>query len=102
MPITAMVVNDFAEKEHNGHLYRAGESYPANGFEATAERVSFLAQVHPKYKKIYLANVQETATNTHEEFPKATGGGWYLLSNGDKVQGKDEAIEAQQALKTGD
>lgn len=32
-------------------------------------------------------------------FPKHTGGGWYELSSGDKVQGKDKALEAEAALK---
>ena len=31
-------------------------------------------------------------------FPKHAGGGWYELSNGDKVQGKDSALEAEAAL----
>ncbi len=30
-----------------------------------------------------------------EDFPKHTGGGWYELSNGEKVQGKDEAKDKQ-------
>ena len=34
------------------------------------------------------------------EFPKHTGGGWYELSNGDKLQGKDNALEAEAALNT--
>lgn len=32
------------------------------------------------------------------EWPKHTGGGWYELSNGEKVQGKEEAVEAQAQL----
>lgn len=32
------------------------------------------------------------------EFPAHEGGGWYLLSNGEKVQGRDHAERAQQAL----
>ena len=32
------------------------------------------------------------------EWPKHTGGGWYELSNGEKVQGKEEALEAQAQL----
>ncbi len=31
-------------------------------------------------------------------FPHHTGAGWYLLSNGEKVRGKDEAHEAQDAI----
>jgi hypothetical protein len=32
------------------------------------------------------------------DFPKHTGGGWYELSNGDKVQGKEEAKEAEKEV----
>ncbi|MER2107454.1 MAG: hypothetical protein ABS949_10995 [Solibacillus sp.] len=102
MPITATVVNKFAEKEHSGHVYSAGDIYPAAGFEATFERVSFLAQVHPSYKKIYLANMEQSDKPSDEGFPKHTGGGWYELLNGEKVQGKDEATEAEQAFKNGE
>ncbi len=31
-------------------------------------------------------------------FPKHTGGGWYELSDGSKVQGKEEAIAAEKKL----
>jgi len=31
-----------------------------------------------------------------QDFPKHVGGGWYELSNGERVQGKDEAIEAEK------
>jgi len=34
------------------------------------------------------------------DFPKHTGGGWYELSNGDKVQGKDHALKEEAALYT--
>ena len=33
-----------------------------------------------------------------ETYPKHTGGGYYELSNGEKVKGKDAAIEAEKAL----
>lgn len=33
-----------------------------------------------------------------EDFPVHKGAGWYLLSNGEKVQGKDDALEAQEEL----
>lgn len=115
MPIiTARVVNPFKENAHKGHEYVAGDVYPADGFEATEDRVYFLTGIHPKYKKIYLADVTihgdeiQPPVNTqipsvgNEGFPKSTGGGWYLLSNGEKVQGKDEAIEAQEKLNRGE
>lgn len=33
-----------------------------------------------------------------ETYPKHTGGGYYELSNGEKIKGKDAAIEAEKAL----
>jgi hypothetical protein len=33
-----------------------------------------------------------------EQGIKHVGGGWYLLPNGEKVQGKDEALEALKSL----
>ena len=33
------------------------------------------------------------------EYPKHIGGGYYELSNGEKVKGKDEALKAEEALK---
>lgn len=42
---------------------------------------------------------KEKQTETQmKEYPYHTGGGWYKLSNGDKVQGKENAIEAQKEL----
>ena len=32
------------------------------------------------------------------EFPQHAGGGWYELSNGDRIRGKDAALEAQAEL----
>lgn len=115
--IKAKVVNLFKEKEHNDHVYSPGDVYPAEGYEANSERVKFLSQVHQKYKKIYLAEIEvdeendegeakkpeakelaEQNTNKNE-FPKHTGGGWYMLSSGEKVHGKDEALAAENALQ---
>ncbi|MEY9975299.1 hypothetical protein [Lysinibacillus sp. RC79] len=104
--ITAKVVNPFKALEHDGHMYKAGNTYPAEGFTADEERVYFLTGVHPKYKKIYLAEVmiakQEEPREQVSEFPKHVGGGRYELSNGEKVKGKEEAIEAENALKSGE
>lgn len=106
MGIKAKVVNVFKETEHDGHIYSVGDVYPAEGYEADSKRVEFLSQVHPKYKKIFLADVESDGGkdigSSTDEFPKHTGGGWYELSNGEKVQGKDEAIEEEAKLKSGD
>ena len=33
------------------------------------------------------------------EYPNHIGGGYYQLSNGEKIKGKDEALKAEEALK---
>jgi len=43
--------------------------------------------------------VKEKVTETASKFPKHTGGGWYELSNGEKVQGKEHAVAAEDELK---
>jgi len=37
--------------------------------------------------------------NEINEFPKHTGGGWYVTSSGEKVKGKDEALEAENLIE---
>lgn len=39
---------------------------------------------------------------TSVTYPIHTGGGWYELSNGEKVQGKEEAQQAEDALRGGE
>ena len=48
-----------------------------------------------KAEKKVLSPIENTS-----KFPKFTGGGWYKLSNGEKIQGKENAIEAEK--KVGD
>lgn len=104
--ISARVVNKFKALEHDGHIYQAGDTYPAAGYTADEERVYFLTGVHPKYKKIYLADVVDDTPieikEVDDEYPRHTGGGYYELSDGKKVKGKDEAIKAENALKRGE
>ncbi|MCY9770494.1 hypothetical protein M5X06_27310, partial [Paenibacillus alvei] len=88
MVLQAKVVNRFKAEEHDGHVYQPGDIYPAEGFEANAERVAFLSKVHPKYGVMFLTvsqEIEEDASGGGEEFPKHVGGGMYELSNGEKV-----------------
>jgi len=59
--------------------------------DMTEERFQFIISKKPE-----LIELVET---DDAEFPKLTGGGWYLLSNGEKVQGKEEALKAEEELK---
>lgn len=92
----AKVVNRFKAKEHDNHIYQPGDVYPAEGYEADPRRIKFLSEVHPRYNKIFLSDVEEIGES--DEFPKHIGGGTFELSNGEKVKGKKEAIEAEEAL----
>lgn len=40
----------------------------------------------------------QTPVGPSGEYPEHQGSGWYLLSNGEKVRGEDEAISAEAAL----
>ena len=50
-----------------------------------------------------MANVLQDTTVEDEgiekEYPKHTGGGWYELSNGEKVQGKEVAEDLEKELQ---
>jgi len=37
-------------------------------------------------------------SGTADEFPKSAGGGWWLLSDGQKIRGKDIAYQLQEGL----
>lgn len=64
--------------------YSEGDMYESND----SQRIAFLVE------QGFLQENQKTS-----KFPKHAGGGWYELSNGDKIQGKDEAVEAEQSLR---
>lgn len=40
--------------------------------------------------------------NIDNEFPKKSGGSWYLVSTGEKIQGEDKAIEIQKKIDNGE
>lgn len=86
------VIKNFADKEDNKRSYQEDAWYPRFGFEASEERVIELQDLG------YIGVNEEPADND-EEFPRHTGGGHYELSNGEKVKGKEEAIEAEEALQ---
>lgn len=88
------VVEDFKDLQDNDHIYYKGDPFPREGAEVSDERTQELASKENKRNTVLIEVV--------EEYPKHTGGGYYELSNGEKVQGKQKAIEAEEALKEGD
>lgn len=65
------VLNDFIEKNHENHLYKTGDTYPADGFKLVKRRANELTKVHKKYGIIFLKEVEQndatTATSPVEE-----------------------------------
>lgn len=57
------VINRFKDINHDNHLYEVGETYPAEGFEANEDRVSFLSKKHPSYGVAFLAEEKEQEVN---------------------------------------
>lgn len=78
-----LVLNAFIDKETDVG-YSKGDMYESKD----SKRIAFLVE------KGFLQG--NTAVS---KFPKHTGGGWYELSNGDKIQGKEEAVEVEQSLR---
>lgn len=88
------VIVDFKDLKDKNHIYYKGDPFPREGAEVSEERIQELASENNKRNTVLIEAV--------EEYPKHTGGGHYELSNGEKVRGKDAAIEAEEALKEGD
>jgi hypothetical protein len=65
------VIRRFRDTEHNDHIYEEGDTYPADGFEADADRVSFLSQRHPTYGVAFLS-VEEEKKETKAQPKKKT------------------------------
>lgn len=100
-----VVIKAFIDLEDNRHVYKGGHFYPRKGTELDEARADALASNNnvrnePLIVEVVVREEKDHVEDEQEmEFPKHTGGGHYELSNGEKVQGKEKAIEAEKALK---
>lgn len=76
----------------NGRLYNVGDAFPATQRKVSEDRISELMGSNNKIGYPLIKVVVET-------YPQHSGGGYYLLSDGSKVQGKEAAQEAQDKLE---
>lgn len=76
----ATVIRAFIDKETK-KPYNAGSVYESDNIERIKEL----------QEKGYLLNKEYNI-----QYPLHLGGGWYELSNGEKIKGKKEAIQAQK------
>ena len=109
------VVLGFRDKEDGMRRYRPGDAYPRKGYEPDEVRIQELTSSKNRLGKPLIVKTEHDSVNDEDPtpvdlnesekvkpekaFPKHTGGGWYELSNGEKVKGKQEAIEAENELK---
>lgn len=115
------VIRTFTDLEDKRRLCEVGHSYPRKGLEPTPERIEALTSSDNKIGKPVIEEIDVTQKDdqenidpeidvsqkdgpSDEEFPKPTkeGSTWYVLSNGEKVNGKAAAIEAEDKLKSGE
>lgn len=87
----AKVLEIFYDKEES-KVRKVGEI-----FELSKDRYDYIISKNENLIEC-VEESEETEDETESEFPKHTGGGWYELSNGEKVQGKEEAIQAESEL----
>jgi hypothetical protein len=104
------VIRAFRDIKDDHRVYRKGDTFPAKG-KVSKERVSELLSSENKVGKPLIEQLgvkseevdqePETSKESSEEseFPKHTGGPWYTLSNGEKIQGKEVALAAEAELK---
>lgn len=64
------VLNDFIEKYHNDALYKKGDLYPKDGFEADPERVKYLQSDKNQYKIPFLDSALEEEETEDSEVNK--------------------------------
>lgn len=61
------VLNTFKEEFHKDHIYNAGETYPADGFDADPKRVEFLQSTHCEYKVKFLGEEIKKAGTSKDD-----------------------------------
>jgi hypothetical protein len=83
------VIKRFQDK-FTKKVHAIGDSYE----HKDADRVAFLVEKGFLQEGEGPKEPQEPGS----EFPKHSGGAWFELSNGEKVQGKEEAAAAQKEL----
>lgn len=79
--------------------YEEGKEYPENEITQKYVKAGYAEYTeNPEEKMEANMETPESGKKIEDVYPKATGGGWYELSNGEKVQGKKEAVEAEKKL----
>lgn len=90
---------NWTDAEDNKRLNEVGHPYPREGLEVSQERIDYLLNKGGDFESPFIKFVDKPKDEEDKEFPKHTGGGYYELSNGEKVKGKEAAEKAENELK---
>lgn len=83
------VISRFTDRV-TGHVYEENQIYHGDD----AERLEELSTSKNSQKKPLIRRVAEDVNELNH-----VGGGYYELSNGERVRGKEEALKAEQELR---
>ncbi|WP_227397330.1 hypothetical protein [Jeotgalibacillus aurantiacus] len=75
---------------------KGGEVYPKNSVYKSEDKERF--EYLQKEGFLEKEEASSDGGKDEAEFPKHTGGGYFELSDGTKVQGKDAAVKEQEKL----
>lgn len=95
------VEKKFRDGQDHQRLYETDGWYPRRGLDPSEERIEELQDKGFIGGEGVSSEAPESEEEVTEEteYPLHTGGGYYELSNGERVQGKEEAEKAEQALQ---
>jgi hypothetical protein len=99
-----IAVREFYDTQYGDIRYRVGQPYPSDGIDVKPSHIDYLLSDANQQRKTFIKFVPDAETDEEvaKVFPNHIGGGKYELSNGEKVKGKEVAIEAENALKVGE
>jgi hypothetical protein len=66
-----IVINGFKDTKDNNTVYKPGDPYPKTNHKPSKKRIEKLLKVHPKYKRVFIKEVEEEAKEITEEEGKA-------------------------------
>lgn len=105
------VLKAFTDLQDSGRVYREGDPFPAEGIEVAEARADELSGYQNRHREPLIVLVGEKQVQKDEkpegekqeddlktEFPKPLPGGYYELSDGNKIQGKAAAEQAEKDL----
>ena len=91
-------LQDTNKSNPNGRLYKVGDEFPATQRKVSEERI---AELKGKQNKIGYPLIEyslDEVPKGNADYPWHLGGGYYELSDGSKVRGKDEAEKAEKQI----